>query len=366
MFISMKKLFIAAICVITGIVGCTKDPNYSQEKLRNVNQEITIFEDGITVPLDSVKSVTFKEIVQPEKTPQVTLDQNGCFCLNLKGNLIPAIAVKAGGSKPVTANPVQEIKFKDVEIEIDLPDVLKDENNTFNFTDPGITVKINNPLSSALKFYGKISAYRNGFLKETAQFSNLDIEKGSNEIKITEDNCSNILKVIGAIPDKLILSDFYLAPSGQGGIEITGSTVSVEYLISTPFIFNAGTKLYAEQELKNKIEIGDGLFIDKAELVLEINNLTDFELTPVATINIDDEDVPLFDEKEGIISIGKNEKKTITCTICKPDMSKFQYLGDISLGITASVKSGTGHMKETTGVFLTIKSLCLPNGITVD
>lgn len=359
----MKKTFTAAACVILGIVGCTKDPNYSREQLRNVNQEITLFGEGITIPLDSVKTFMVKDILNPEETPQITVDENGCYCLNISGNLIAITGTATSRSKSAAG---MEIKFQNKEIEINLPDILKDEGNKFNFADPGITVKINNPLNTNLTFSGKISAYREGQLKETAQFSNLAITKGNNEIRITEENCSNILKVINAVPDKLRFEDFRFAASGSEGIEVTGSNVSVDYQISTPFIFNAGTEFSAEKEMKNDIKIRDGMSIDKTEIVIEINNLTDMDLYPTATIDIDGEYIPLYDKEEGAIFIGKGKKKTVTCIVCKSDLSHFQKLGNISFGITASVSSGTGCMKKDSGIIMTIKSLAIPDGITVN
>lgn len=366
----MKKTFTAALCVILVIVGCTKDPNYSKERLINANPEITLFEDGITIPLDSVKSFMLKDVLKPEKKPQVTVDKNGCYCLNLTGELLMLKTSTSGfgdaGTERTPAKSGKTIKFNDREIKIGLPDILKDERNKFYFSDPGITITITNPLNYRFNFSGKISAYRNDELKGTATFSDLKVAGNTSDypIKITEENCKGILNLVNTIPDKLILSSFTLSTTEGSSGEIKENDLKLKYQITTPFIFKEGTNFSAEQELKNAIKIGGGVSINEAEIAIEVNNLTDFELTPEATIKIDDEEIILF-EKESV-SIGKKEKKTVTCTICKSDLSSFQQLGDISLGITASISRDLGYLKEDSGIILTIKSISIPNGITVN
>lgn len=95
----MKIRFLLIFLAAPVLFSCSKDPGYSNSTLQNIDPEITLFGEGVTVPADTTLSFKLEEIL---KADNIVKDESGNYFFNTdipktsqKLDVIPEINIPA-------------------------------------------------------------------------------------------------------------------------------------------------------------------------------------------------------------------------------------------------------------------------------
>lgn len=87
----MKKLFwaLCGAAVVCLFPSCVVDEQYSNIKLEDIDTEMTLFQEGLEVPLGGMRAVTVKEIVGLDDSVKefLTADEDGNYSISYNGTL---------------------------------------------------------------------------------------------------------------------------------------------------------------------------------------------------------------------------------------------------------------------------------------
>ena len=93
----MKNRFLLLIIAVPVFFSCSKDPDYSIKNLQNIDPEITLFENGLTLPADTIMRFNLDEIFKSDK---IVKDESGNYFIDAevpktshKLDIIPTISI---------------------------------------------------------------------------------------------------------------------------------------------------------------------------------------------------------------------------------------------------------------------------------
>ena len=91
----MKKHIINATILVASLAlapSCKVDEDYSYENIKNVDKSITVFQEGISIPIGSTEKIVLESlldkegILDDEMKEYLKTGEDGSYSLNFSGN----------------------------------------------------------------------------------------------------------------------------------------------------------------------------------------------------------------------------------------------------------------------------------------